>query len=225
MLRKSPRGASAPLRSDEAKPTEWQPAASRRRGASRKRTQRLSADGGIIPLDAGCNRKELKLQLWPSRAGSEWTCPKSSRPRKLHQWWPRRVKSHVAELPRPRDFPPGSNPFCAPAAKLPPNNHWRRDIPSDPKRGPRSGRDRLRLGEARASSCAKAALRGRAGSCMREVTNPRTIPFSQFVWRATPPHGIGPSRPLAATYRAVGGHISPEAILRQRRGRARPPLR
>ena len=73
------------------------------------------------------------------------------------------------------------------------------------KREPRARRDRLRLGEARASGSAKAALRGR-GFHIREVANPRTIPFSQFVWRATPPHGIGPSRPLAATYRAVGGH-------------------
>jgi hypothetical protein len=52
-------------------------------------------------------------------------------------------------------------------------------------------------------------LCGVAPVCMREVANPRTIPFSQFVWRAAPPHGIGPSRPLAATYRAVGGHNLP----------------
>jgi hypothetical protein len=37
--------------------------------------------------------------------------------------------------------------------------------------------------------------------------SPTLAPFIwQFVWRAKPPHGIGPSRPLTATYRAVGGH-------------------
>jgi hypothetical protein len=38
--------------------------------------------------------------------------------------------------------------------------------------------------------------------------SPTLAPFIwQFVWRAKPPHGIGPSRPLAATYRAVGATI------------------
>jgi hypothetical protein len=94
----------------------------------------------------------------------------------LHQWCdPECVVSHVAELPRPRDFALAVIASVHPLLNCP-DNHRRGDIPFGPTRGPRARRDPLRLGEARASCSAKAAFRGRAGSHVRQVANPRTIP-------------------------------------------------
>ena len=52
----------------------------------------------------------------------------------------RRVKSHVAELPRPRDFAPAAIPSVHPLLNCP-DDHCRGGIPSDPTHGPRARRD------------------------------------------------------------------------------------
>ena len=67
-------------------------------------------------------------------------------------------------------------------------------------------RDPLRLGDARASGSAKAALAG-LRRFLIYAKSPILAPFlRRHVWGAERPHRFGPSRPLAATYRAVGGH-------------------
>ena len=78
------------------------------------------------------------------------------------------MKSHVAELPRPRDFAPAVAPSCAPAAKLPPG----------------TGTVHFDLAKRGESCSAKAALSDRAGFHMREVANPcKTLRISD---RSTP---------------------------------------
>jgi hypothetical protein len=55
--------------------------------------------------------------------------------------------------------------------------------------------------------------------------SPTLAPFlRRYVWGAERPHRFGPSRPLAATYRAVGGHNLQAAGVAKASHREPPPL-
>jgi hypothetical protein len=57
------------------------------------------------------------------------------------------------------------------------------------------------------------------------VKSPTLAPFlRRYVWGAERPHRFGPSRPLAATYRAVGGHNLQAARVAKASHRKPPPL-
>jgi hypothetical protein len=85
-------------------------------------------------------------------------------------------------------------------------------------------RDPLRLGDARASGSAKAALAG-LRRFLIYAKSPILAPFlRRHVWGAERPHRFGPSRPLAATYRAVGGHNLQAARVAKASHRKPPPL-
>ena len=93
------------------------------------------------------------------------------------------MKSYVAELPRPRDFAPAVIPSVHPLLNYRPTITVGETFHLIHNAGQELGAIDSDLAK-RGRRVVLRRLWGVAPVCMREVANPRTIPFSHLVWRA-----------------------------------------